>query len=83
MILNKLAEVNIDMLKTHKLLNTYQKHSTDFKFEEKVRMGEIKKFAEGVMPKSRFIFDEYKVEGSKLESSGDNEDYYSFFGSHE
>lgn len=46
-------------------------------------MGEIKKFAEGVMPKSRFIFDEYKVEGSSLESQGSEEDYYSFFGSHE
>jgi hypothetical protein len=65
------------------LLNTYQKHSADFKFEEKVRMGEIKKFAEDVIPKSRFIFDEYKVEGSKLESENDNEDYYSYFGSHE
>jgi len=38
-------------------------------------MGEIKKFAEGVMPKSRFIFDEYKVEGSSLESQGSEEDY--------
>ena len=46
-------------------------------------MGEIKKFAEGVMPKSRFIFDSYKVEGSQLESDSSNEDYFSFFGSHE
>ena len=46
-------------------------------------MGEIKKFASDVMPKSRFIFDQYKVEGSNLESDGTNEDYFSFFGSHE
>lgn len=46
-------------------------------------MGEIKKFAADVMPKSRFIFDQYKVEGANLESEGANEDYFSFFGSHE
>jgi hypothetical protein len=83
LIMKKLPDINIDQLKTHKLLNTYQKHSADFKFEENVRMGEIKKFAEGVIPESRFIFDQYKVQGEKLESSGGNEDYFSFFGSHE
>jgi len=45
MILTKMANINIDLLKTKSLLNTYQKHSVDFKFEEKIRMGEIKKFA--------------------------------------
>lgn len=57
MILTKMQDINVDLLKTHNLLNTYQKHSVDFKFEEKVRMGEIKKFAEGVIPESRFLFD--------------------------
>jgi hypothetical protein len=45
MILTKMANINVDLLKTKSLLNTYQKHSVDFKFEEKIRMGEIKKFA--------------------------------------
>ena len=45
MILVKIANIDIDQLKTKSLLNTYQKHSIDFKFEEKIRMGEIKKFA--------------------------------------
>lgn len=64
MILVKLANVDIDQLKTKSLLNTYQKHSIDFKFEEKVRMGEIKKFAKDVIPQSRFIFDRYKVDAA-------------------
>jgi hypothetical protein len=45
MILSKLENIDVDQLKTKSMLNTYQKHSADFKFEEKVRMGEIKKFA--------------------------------------
>lgn len=58
-ILDKLAQVNIDLLRTKSLLNSFQKHSAEFKFEEKVRMGEIKKFAQDVIPKSKFIFDRY------------------------
>ena len=61
MIMSKLAHINVDALKTKSLLNTYQKHSADFKFEEKIRMGEIKKFADGVIPESRPIFDRYKM----------------------
>ena len=56
-----IVDVNIDMLNTKQLLNIYQKHSTELKWEEKIRMGEIKKFAKGVIPKSRFIFDRYEV----------------------
>lgn len=33
----------------------------DFKFEENLRMGEIKQFANEVIPKPRFIFDRYKT----------------------
>ena len=90
MILQKLADVNVDLLKTKSLLNTYQKHSADFKFEEKIRMGEIKKFAQDVMPESRFIFDQYKVhdgtggrEDASLGRQPSDNDYFSFFGSHE
>lgn len=32
-ILRKIANVSVDMMKTKSMLNTYQKHSTDFKFE--------------------------------------------------
>lgn len=84
MILEKLAGVNVDMLKVKSLLNTYQSHSADFKFEESIRMGEIKKFAEDVMPKSRFIFDRYSIDDkSKAEGEEEEADYFSFFGSHE
>mmetsp|Transcript_19360 Transcript_19360/g.29682 ORF Transcript_19360/g.29682 Transcript_19360/m.29682 type:complete len:90 (-) Transcript_19360:1644-1913(-) len=61
-ILAKLAEVNLAMLKPRSLLNTYEKHSADFKFEEKIRMGEIKKFAQDVIPQSRFIFNHYQTD---------------------
>lgn len=90
MILRTLGDINIDLLETKALLNTYQKHSADFKFEEKIRMGEIKKFAQDVMPQSRFIFDQYKVhddsperEGADLGDQASESDYFSFFGSHE
>ena len=63
-IMKSVAEINIDMLNTKQLLNTFQRHSTELKFEEKIRMGEIKKFAKGVIPKSRFIFDRYEVGGA-------------------
>ena len=75
------------MMKTKNMLNTYQKYSTDFKFEEKVRMGEIKKFADGVIPESKFIFDRYNVENDEQIQKDDKkdggDDYFSFFGSHE
>ena len=84
MILEKLAGVNVDMLKVKTLLNTYQSHSADFKFEESIRMGEIKKFAEDVIPKSRFIFDRYSVDSkNEKDAPEQEEDYFSFFGSHE
>ena len=88
MILTKMANVNIDLLKTKSLLNTYQKHSVDFKFEEKIRMGEIKKFAQDVIPESRFIFDRYPLDGEAApegtsETPAQEDDYFSFFGSHE
>ena len=50
MILGKLKDIDIEQLQPKSLLNTYQKHSADFKFEEKLRMGEIKKFADEVIP---------------------------------
>ena len=47
-IMRKLAEINIDMLDVEKMLNAYQKYSVDDKFEESLRIEEIKKFAAGV-----------------------------------
>ena len=61
LLLRKMQNINIGELKTKKLLNTYQEHSIDFKFEENLRMGEIKQFASEVIPKPRFIFDRYKT----------------------
>mmetsp|Transcript_41745 Transcript_41745/g.48214 ORF Transcript_41745/g.48214 Transcript_41745/m.48214 type:complete len:487 (-) Transcript_41745:436-1896(-) len=60
-IMRKLAEINIDMLNVDKMLNAYHQHSYDDQFEESVRIEEIKKFAAGVVPETRFIFDNYKV----------------------
>ena len=54
-------------------MQAYQSHSFDFKFEEKLRMGEIKQFAANVVPKPRFIFDNYKIKDdlySEAQTSG-------------
>lgn len=83
MIIEKLCDVNLDLLKTKKLLNTYQEHSAEFKFEEKLRMGEIKRFAEGIIPESNFIFDNYKIDSTSQQEHDPNPDYTSFFSSHE
>jgi hypothetical protein len=68
----------------------------DFKFEEALREGEIKQFALGVTPKTKFIFDNYKIQDDlfkqsnaptpqeKQEAIDDaNDDFFSFFSSHE
>jgi hypothetical protein len=54
-------------------------------------MGEIKQFANEVIPKPRFIFDHYKVtqnsypeeEPDQAKQPKQEEDYFSFFNSHE
>ena len=46
-------------------------------------MGEIKKFADEVIPKSRFIFDKYKIDPAPKSTEDQENDYFSFFGSHE
>ena len=53
-------------------------------------MGEIKKFAKDVIPQSRFIFDRYKVDAAskagdvaEVKEQEPEQDYFSFFGSHE
>jgi hypothetical protein len=85
LLIRKLSSINIDELKTKKMLNLYQQHSIDFKFEETLRMGEIKQFANEVIPKPRFIFDHYKVTQNPYpeEQPKQEEDYFSFFNSHE
>jgi hypothetical protein len=67
MIIKNLAKINMALIDTKSLLNNYQKHSMDFKFEENMRMTEIKKFADDVIPKSKFIFDNYKMDDAKEE----------------
>lgn len=37
-----MREINIDALNSKNLLNVYQKNSIDFKFEENLRMDEIR-----------------------------------------
>jgi hypothetical protein len=68
--------VDVAKLSSRQLLDTYQEHSIDFKFEEALREGEIKKFAQQVTPKAKFIFDNYKVQtdlfsGKSEESAAD------------
>ena len=88
-ILKKITSVNIDELKAKRMLNLYQQHSFDFKFEENLRLGEIKQFAQGVIPKPRFLFDSYKTTESQVtageptEIKKQDDDYFSFFNSHE
>lgn len=59
-IMRKLSEINIDMLDVEKMLNAYQQHSVDDKFEESLRIEEIKKFASGVSPDSITCFRLYQ-----------------------
>jgi hypothetical protein len=57
LIIRKISTVNVDELKTKRMLNLFQQHSLDFKFEENLRLGEIRQFAQEVIPKPRFLFD--------------------------
>eukprot|EP00347_Sterkiella_histriomuscorum_P022335 403330842 len=95
LIIRKLSNIDINLVNTKDLLNVYQKNSIDFKFEENLRMDEIRQFANEVIPKPRFIFDRYQTsltnpKGSDSEISVEesaknntNEEYFSFFSSHE
>lgn len=84
LIVKKLASVNVDELRAKRMLNLYQQHSLDFKFEENLRLGEIRQFAEEVIPKPRFLFDAYKTtESAVTQEPTEKEDYFSFFNSHE
>lgn len=47
-LMRKLSSVNIKLLKSEKMLNAYHKSSLDYRFEENLRIEEIKKFASGV-----------------------------------
>ena len=64
LIFKKIVNVNIDELKGKRMLNLYQQHSFDFRFEENLRLGEIRQFAQDVIPKPRFLFDQYKTSDS-------------------
>jgi hypothetical protein len=60
-ILRKLATVNLDELRPRRMLNLFQEHSLEYMYEEKLRLGEIRQFAEEVIPKPRFLFDQYRT----------------------
>ena len=47
-LMRKLAEVNVGLLNSERMLNSYHKHSVDYRFEENLRVEDIKKFAAGV-----------------------------------
>ena len=64
LIFKKIVNVNVDELKAKRMLNLYQQHSFDFRFEENLRLGEIRQFAQEVIPKPRFLFDQYKTSDS-------------------
>ena len=68
----------------NEMLETYKEYSVDYKFEANLREGEIREFAQQVMPEARFVFDDYKVQSDVFNTteSKDN-DYFSFFSSHE
>lgn len=94
LIIRKISQINVDELRTKRMLNLFQQHSLDFKFEENLRLGEIRQFAQEVIPKPRFLFDQYKTSESQLDISDSEEiteeqakkpeeDYFSFFSSHE
>lgn len=56
LLLTWLAEINIDLVTPEALLDSYQKYSVDFKFEESMRIEEIQRFAKDVVPEPWFLF---------------------------
>ena len=60
--MQRLTAVDISLLTPARLMANYQKNSVDFKFEKTIRMDEIKQFAANVVPKPRFIFDNYRLD---------------------
>ena len=87
------------MMTPKRLMQAYEQNSIDFQFENKLRMGEIQKFAENAVPQPRFIFDSFKVDPNDLNKASNSdesdvsdteqaqetekEDYFSFFSSHQ
>ena len=74
----RLGSCDISQMTPVRLMANYQKNSMDFKFEKTIRMDEIRQFASNVVPKPRFIFDNYKVDDVKyaeddLSELSDNE----------
>ena len=105
-IMERLGGCDISLMTPSRLMENYQKNSVDFKFEKTIRMDEIRQFAANVVPKPRFIFDNYKVDDvkyaddedlselsdsekverdeiAKKEQQKHDNDYFSFFNSHE
>ena len=55
-------------------MQAYELNSIDFQFENKLRMGEIQKFAENAVPQPRFLFDNFKVDPNDLNQAADSEE---------
>ncbi|CDW71658.1 ph domain containing protein [Stylonychia lemnae] len=72
-IVKKMSLINLDQLDSKTLLNIYQKNAIDSKFEQNLRMDEIRQFANEVIPKPRFIFDKYKTSLTNTLTSSDEE----------
>ncbi len=72
-----MSSINILSIQKHDILREYQRITQEYKSEEELRLHEIRQFAEDVVPRSRFIFDNYAAkEGSP------KEDYFSYFEEH-
>ena len=69
--MQRLGTVDISLMTPTRLMANYQENSVDFKFEKTIRMDEIRQFAANVVPKPRFIFDNYKVDEAKYSDSAD------------
>lgn len=82
LIIENLSKVNMVTFTSRSLVNSFQKYSDHFKFDQSLKMTEIKSFAKEVIPESRFIFDRYKVDGETSSKKADS-DYFSYFNSHE
>ena len=66
--------VDISLMTPDRLMAMYQENSVDFKFEKTIRMDEIKQFAANVVPKPRFIFDNYRFNEGDGRYAADNSD---------
>lgn len=72
MLLKEMSQINVNLITEKKMLE-YKFDQVEDRLEENMMMDEIKKFANEVVPKQRFLFNRYNIES--LNDSAALQDY--------